>query len=557
MLALLGEGGMGAVYQARDADGRLVAIKVIRPEYAAVAEFRGRFRSEVNRARQVPPFCTAAVLDADPEHETPYLVVEYVDGPNLAEVVADQGPLSGGSLHGVAVGVATALAAIHGARVVHRDLKPTNVLFALGAPKVIDFGIAQALEVTSAHTRTGEVVGTVSYMAPERLDGPVERIGPAVDVFAWGAVVAYAAAGRNPFAGDSPTATAMRILTREPDLDGLSGTLRTTVARALSKDPEERPTATDLLAMLVASDSPVPPALPVAQSPRPVSPPPPPVSAPPVRSAPVSPGPGPRASPPPVSPLRIPPSSPPVPPVSYPPAPAPLIDYPATPVPVPARRSRRAPARRRVSEFRLVAAAVLAAGVIVTGLLWVGGRDGDGTPASAASPVLVLADSLAAPGQWSAGGGCAFDEGLVVEAAGDLVHCEGPDTVIDGDHSITFTVKSMAAVRDDCAMVRFRHVDDTTQAMLAICPEGHSLFAGVNDAAGTRLDRWYRPYDGSVAHQWRIDVAGARATVFLDDVQILAGTLDSRLTAGRLVLGFRGRDNDSRVVFSDLEVWKR
>jgi serine/threonine protein kinase len=137
LLARLGQGGMGTVYLGQDRHGRPVAVKVVKPELAYEEEFRARFRSEVNRARQVPPFCTAELLDADADHETPYLVVEYVDGPSLAEVVAEQGRLTGGNLHSVAVGVATALAAIHGAGVIHRDLKPANVLFALGTPKVM------------------------------------------------------------------------------------------------------------------------------------------------------------------------------------------------------------------------------------------------------------------------------------------------------------------------------------------------------------------------------------------------------------------------------------
>jgi serine/threonine protein kinase len=161
LIGRLGEGGMGAVFLGRDPAGGLVAVKVIRAEYARDENFRARFRSEVNRAREVPAFCTAEVLDADPDHETPYLVVEYVDGPSLAEVIRQQGPLRGGSLHSVAVGVASALVAIHGAGIVHRDLKPANVLFALGSPKVIDFGIAKAVEATSHHTRTQEMVAQV------------------------------------------------------------------------------------------------------------------------------------------------------------------------------------------------------------------------------------------------------------------------------------------------------------------------------------------------------------------------------------------------------------
>src|SRR5689334_13199930 len=152
---------MGTVYLARARDGRRVAVKVIKPENSRDAEFRARFRSEVEKARRVPPFCTAEVLDADPDHETPYLVVEYVDGPSLADVVQDRGPLTASHLHSVAIGVATALSAIHGAGVIHRDLKPRNVLLAPGSPKVIDFGIARALEATSGHTSTDQMVGTV------------------------------------------------------------------------------------------------------------------------------------------------------------------------------------------------------------------------------------------------------------------------------------------------------------------------------------------------------------------------------------------------------------
>ncbi|WDZ83771.1 serine/threonine protein kinase [Micromonospora cathayae] len=248
LLGRLGEGGMGSVFLARSPQGRRVAVKVVRPELSHDDEFRGRFRSEVNRARQVPPFCTAEVLDADPDHDPPYLVVEYVEGASLAQLIREQGPLGAGGLHGIAVGVATALTAIHGAGVIHRDLKPANVLVAPGGIKVIDFGIARAFEATSRHTRTNQMVGTVSYMAPERLDTAAgQPVGPASDIFAWGAVVAHAATGRNPFGGDSPTATAMRILTQPPDLTGLDGPLRELVSRALEKDPAARPTARELL----------------------------------------------------------------------------------------------------------------------------------------------------------------------------------------------------------------------------------------------------------------------------------------------------------------------
>src|SRR3982751_5736567 len=252
LIGRLGEGGMGTVYLAKDKAGGHVAVKVIRAALAPDDEFRRRFRSEVARVQQVPPFCTAEVLDADPDHDQPYLVVEFVDGPTLADVVEELGPLTSANLHSVAIGVATALTAIHGAGVIHRDLKPRNVLLAPGSPKVIDFGIARALEATGGNTSPDQMVGTVAYMAPERFgleaDSPLT---PAADVFAWGGVVAYAGTGRTPFAADSPPATAARILTQPPDLTGLSGPLRDLVARALHKDPADRPSARELLDSLL------------------------------------------------------------------------------------------------------------------------------------------------------------------------------------------------------------------------------------------------------------------------------------------------------------------
>jgi eukaryotic-like serine/threonine-protein kinase len=260
LVGRLGEGGMGTVYLAQDPGGRAVAIKVVRAEYARDDRFRRRFRSEVNRARQVPPFCTAEVLDADPDHDPPYLVVEYIDGPNLTDVVHQHGPLSLANLHSTAVGIATALTAIHGAGVIHRDLKPGNVLFTLGGIKVIDFGIARALEATSHHTRTDHMVGTIAYMAPERFEPEGSaRLSPAADIFSWGAVVAYAGTGRTPFGADSAPGTAVRILTQPPDVTGLPEPLRDLVVNALEKEPHNRPTARELLdRLLAAAPSPQP-----------------------------------------------------------------------------------------------------------------------------------------------------------------------------------------------------------------------------------------------------------------------------------------------------------
>ncbi|MEV6634747.1 protein kinase [Actinoplanes sp. NPDC051470] len=251
LLGRLGAGGMGVVFLAENPGGERVAIKLVHPGLLADPEVRGRFRSEVGRARQVPASCTAAFLDADLDHDPPYLVVEYVDGPSLGEVVTRQGPLAPEALRPLAFGVATALAGIHGAGVIHRDLKPGNVLLAADSPRVIDFGIARPFELTSQHTRTDMMVGTVAYMAPERFSAdPDIPITPAADIFAWGCLVGYAAAGRTPFRGDSPQATAARIMTMPPRLDGVPDELREPVLRALDKDPANRPTAAELLALL-------------------------------------------------------------------------------------------------------------------------------------------------------------------------------------------------------------------------------------------------------------------------------------------------------------------
>jgi WD40 repeat protein len=253
----LGSGGMGTVYLGRSPDGQRVAVKVVRPEQAADPKFLARFRSEVRRARQVPPFCTAAVLHDDLEHDPPYLVVEFVDGPSLAEVIRENGPLPASEAYAVAVGVATALVAIHGAGVVHRDLKPANVLLAVGLPKVIDFGIARGVDLSAELTGPDQVIGTIGYLAPECLDtGARDRVGPPADVFAWGVLVGFAATGRTPFGGESPLATIGRILTQQPDLDGLPEPLRRLAASALEKDPARRPTANALLEALLSAGRP-------------------------------------------------------------------------------------------------------------------------------------------------------------------------------------------------------------------------------------------------------------------------------------------------------------
>ncbi|XVQ09297.1 serine/threonine-protein kinase [Spirillospora sp. CA-255316] len=244
----LGRGGMGTVFQGEDAAGRPVAVKVINAELADEPAFHERFRREVTAARQVRRFCTAPVLDARLDGEQLYVVTEYVAGPSLDEAVKENGPLHGGGLDGLAVGIATALGAIHDAGIVHRDLKPSNVLLSPTGPRVIDFGIARALDAVDGPTRTGQIVGTPAYIAPEILRG--EEITPAADVFSWGCVIAFAGTGRPPFSDTTVPAIMRRVMSEPPVLDGLDPALRDIVTAALDKDPRRRPTAHDLLARL-------------------------------------------------------------------------------------------------------------------------------------------------------------------------------------------------------------------------------------------------------------------------------------------------------------------
>ncbi|GAT70908.1 serine/threonine protein kinase [Planomonospora sphaerica] len=249
VLSRLGRGGMGTVYLGQASDGQRVALKVINSEYSQHEQFRMRFRREADAAQRVRRFCTAAVLEAALDGDQLYVVTEFVPGPNLEEAVRSGGPLRGSSLDALAVGVATALTAIHGAGVVHRDLKPSNVLLSPVGPRVIDFGIARALDTLSGVTGTGEIIGTPRYMAPEVLRG--EPVSPACDVFSWGCLVAFAASGRAPFGGEALHAVLYQVLNTEPVLEGMETGLRELVARAMDKDPGRRPTAQQLLDHLV------------------------------------------------------------------------------------------------------------------------------------------------------------------------------------------------------------------------------------------------------------------------------------------------------------------
>ena len=195
-----------------------MALKVVRPDLGDDAEFRARFRQEVEAARRVHGLYTAQVVDADPHGSPPWLVAAYVAGPSLAQAVAARGPLPEATVLLLVAGVAEALGAIHAAGVVHRDLKPSNVLLAADGPRVIDFGIARAVEATEL-TQTGMRAGSPRYMSPEQVRG--EAVGPAADVWALGALAAFAATGRPPFGQDSEPAVLYRVLQAEPDLGGL------------------------------------------------------------------------------------------------------------------------------------------------------------------------------------------------------------------------------------------------------------------------------------------------------------------------------------------------
>ncbi|MER5466491.1 serine/threonine-protein kinase [Streptomyces sp. NPDC002668] len=247
LAARLGSGGQGVVYEAYDAAGARVAVKVLHRDMASGAAARGRFAREVTAAQRVASFCTARVLAAAPDADTPYIVSEFVPGPDLRAAVHTSGPVRGDDLLRLATGVATALAAIHQAGVVHRDLKPGNVLLGPDGPRVIDFGIARTAEMTL--TETGAVMGTFGYIAPEALQG--RRADAAADVFAWGAVVLFAATGREPFRGENVSEVVVRALEHEPDLAVLPELLRPLVGEALAKRPEDRPSAAALLLRLL------------------------------------------------------------------------------------------------------------------------------------------------------------------------------------------------------------------------------------------------------------------------------------------------------------------
>ncbi|MFI7395358.1 serine/threonine-protein kinase [Streptomyces tendae] len=249
LLRRLGAGGMGRVYLARSPGGRTVAVKVVRPDLAADHDFRERFRHEVEIAKAVSGRFTAPVADADPDAPLPWLATSYVLGPDLTDVVAAHGALPERTVRALAAGLAAALRDIHAAGLMHRDLKPSNVLLAADGPRLIDFGIARAVD-GSRMTQTGVVVGSPGYMSPEQAMG--KDVGVAGDVFSLGSVLVFAATGRGAF-GDGTTSHAgmlYQVVHGEPDLTDVPPSLLGLVRACLMKDPAQRPAPGEIVAAL-------------------------------------------------------------------------------------------------------------------------------------------------------------------------------------------------------------------------------------------------------------------------------------------------------------------
>ncbi|MEV0111962.1 serine/threonine-protein kinase [Streptomyces sp. NPDC050844] len=251
LLGRLGSGGMGRVYLGRSTGGRTVAVKVVHPHFALDEEFRARFRREVDAARRVGGDWTVPVLDADPEAAVPWVATGYAAGPSLAEAVRDLAPLPAHSVRVLVAGLAEALTHVHGLGLVHRDVKPSNVLLTMDGPRLIDFGIARATDGTASLTSTGVSIGSPGYMSPEQILG--KGIAGAADVFSLGAVLVYAATGASPFPGDSSASLLYKVVHEEPELDGLDGELRDLARECLAKDAAARPAPAEIARRLAPS----------------------------------------------------------------------------------------------------------------------------------------------------------------------------------------------------------------------------------------------------------------------------------------------------------------
>src|SRR6201990_395655 len=236
----LGEGGMGVVHLARDPEGRAVAVKVLHPLGTEGVNARRRLAREVETMRRVRSPYVAEVLDADVTGEFPYIVTRFVTGPTLDEMVRTRGPLSGPGLRRLGHGMAEALTPIHASGLVHRDLKPGNVMLSDDRPIVIDFGIAQAGDATRL-TQTGLVMGTPGYLAPEVIEG--EPASPASDVHSWGSTMAFAATGPLRFGGASYETISSRTTSGRADVTGVPAPLVPLISAALARDPSHRPSA--------------------------------------------------------------------------------------------------------------------------------------------------------------------------------------------------------------------------------------------------------------------------------------------------------------------------
>ncbi|MFF7685508.1 serine/threonine-protein kinase [Streptomyces syringium] len=257
LLGRLGAGGMGRVYLGRSAGGRTVAVKVVHPHFAVDDQFRARFRREVEAARRVGGAWTAPVLDADPDAAVPWVATGYVAGPALSQAVTETGPLPEPTVRVLGAGLAEALTAVHALGLVHRDVKPSNVLLALDGPRLIDFGIARATDGTASLTATGVSIGSPGYMSPEQILG--EEVTGAADVFSLGAVLAYAATGEPPFSGDNSASLLYKVVHEPAELGPhLTGDLRALVADCLAKSPADRPTPGDIVRRLATAAGPLP-----------------------------------------------------------------------------------------------------------------------------------------------------------------------------------------------------------------------------------------------------------------------------------------------------------
>lgn len=257
LLGRLGAGGMGRVYLGRSAGGRTVAVKVVHPHFAVDDQFRTRFRREVEAARRVGGAWTAPVLDADPDAAVPWVATGYVAGPALSQAVTETGPLPEPTVRVLGAGLAEALTAVHALGLVHRDVKPSNVLLALDGPRLIDFGIARATDGTASLTATGVSIGSPGYMSPEQILG--EEVTGAADVFSLGAVLAYAATGEPPFSGDNSASLLYKVVHEPAELGPhLTGELRALVSDCLAKSPADRPTPGDIVRRLATAAGPLP-----------------------------------------------------------------------------------------------------------------------------------------------------------------------------------------------------------------------------------------------------------------------------------------------------------